>query len=138
MRRTLFSALLIVVASVQSGASEEMTFGQVEYMNSCAQCHGADGKGGGPMAGYLSGSLPDLTQLQNGNGGIFPVSSIYQMIEGAGTMGPHGSREMPAWGNRYSVAADDQISFDLGVSRETYVKTRILALVEYLAFIQEQ
>lgn len=106
-------------------------------MNSCAQCHGADGKGGGPMAGYLTGSLPDLTQLQKNNDGVFPVQSIYTMIDGSDAMGPHGTREMPAWGNRYMADAGDQLGFDLSVSRGTYVQTRILALTGYLSALRE-
>ncbi len=136
--RSAIVTVLVLIASAQQGLSEERTFGQVEFMNSCAQCHGADGKSGGPMAGFLDGTLPDLTQLQKDNGGVFPVRDIYEMIDGTGTMGPHGSREMPAWGSRYSIAAEDQLAFDLGVSREVYVKTRILSLVEYLSSIQEQ
>ncbi|WP_397543415.1 hypothetical protein [Roseovarius salis] len=45
---------------------------------------------------------------------------------------------MPAWGNRYKADAGDQLVFDMAVSRETYVRTRILALIEHLAGIQEQ
>ena len=130
------AAALALGVTAQIAVAEDMTFGALEYMNSCAQCHGADGTGGGPMAGYLTGSLPDLTQLQKNNGGVFPVTSTYDLIVGGATAGAHGSPEMPAWGNRYSVDAGDQLTLDIGVSRETYVRTRILALIEHLSSIQ--
>lgn len=136
MKRAMFAMALGAVAAAAS--AEDMTFGELEYMNSCAQCHGSEGKGGGPMAGYLTGSLPDLTQIQKNNGGVFPVTAVYNLIDGTDAMGPHGSREMPAWGNRYTADAGDQLVFDMAVSRETYVRTRILALIEHLASIQEQ
>lgn len=138
MKITTGMAAFALAASVQAVAAQDMTFGQVEYMNSCAQCHGADGTGGGPMAGYLTGTLPDITQIQKNNGGVFPLSDVYALIDGSAAMGAHGSREMPAWGNRYSVDAEDQLGMDFGVNRETYVRTRILALIEHLASIQAE
>lgn len=38
-------------------------FGQREFESNCASCHGMSGRGGGPLAGFLSKSPPDLTQL---------------------------------------------------------------------------
>jgi hypothetical protein len=82
-----------------------------------------DGKGGGPMAGFLTGTLPDLTQLQKDNGGVFPVTRVYGVIDGSTELGPHGTREMPAWGNRYKLDAQEHLSYDFGPSRETYQST---------------
>lgn len=137
MRRLIFTATAAVALCGQNAVAEDMSFGQFEYMNSCAQCHGVDGKGGGPMASYLSSGLPDLSQIQKNNGGVFPLTEVYNLIDGNSAMGPHGTREMPAWGNRYMVEAEGQLEFDLSVSRETYVRTRILALIEHLASLQE-
>ena len=135
--KTILSVVALAVSS-QFALAESMTYGEREYMNSCARCHGADGKGGGPMAGYLTTALPDLTQMQKANGGVFPLTDIYALIDGSGAMGPHGTREMPAWGQRYNVDSEAQLSLDMAVSRETYVRTRILALIEQLSTIQEQ
>ncbi|WP_397543416.1 c-type cytochrome [Roseovarius salis] len=74
MKFAMFAMALGAVAAAAS--AEDMTFGELEYMNSCAQCHGSEGKGGGPMAGYLTESLPDLTQIQKNNGGVFPVTAV--------------------------------------------------------------
>ena len=134
---TIAAAAAAFLAS--PATAEGPDFGEVEYTNSCAQCHGADGKGGGSIASYLTQALPDLTQLQKNNGGVFPVTAVYEMIDGTGAMGPHGTREMPAWGNRYNADAEDQLEFDyVAISREEYVRTRILALIEHLASLQEQ
>ncbi|SLN12444.1 hypothetical protein PEL8287_00360 [Roseovarius litorisediminis] len=136
--KTAVLFLAVAMGLVANNArSAEKTFGEYEYMNACAQCHGPEGKGNGPMAGFLSGSLPDLTLLQKNNGGVFPVTRVYEVIDGEGSMGPHGTREMPAWGNRFRRRAGDQMSFDLAVNPESFVRVRILALIEHLASIQE-
>lgn len=137
MKTQTIAMTAALIASAQLAMAEDMTFGALEYTNSCAQCHGADGKGGGPMAGYLTTALPDLTVLQKNNGGVFPLTDLYAVIEGRGEMGPHGTREMPAWGTRYEINAEDQLGMEFSVDRETFVRTRILALIEHLASLQE-
>lgn len=132
-------AAMTVALSTNPAIAEGPKLGETEYANSCAQCHGADGKGGGSLAGYLTQSLPDLTQLQKNNGGVFPVMALYEMIDGRGTMGPHGSREMPAWGNRYNADAEDLLALDYSpIAREEYIRAHILALIEHIASMQEQ
>ena len=110
--------------------------GEFEFMNSCATCHGPGGKGDGSIAGYLNTALPDLTKLQANNGGVFPVSMVYGIIEGGPDAGPHGTRDMPAWGSRYQIRAgnDPDPAFD----RSEYPRLRILALIEYLSTIQTE
>ena len=137
MKNLALVTLVAVLGASYPIVAQDITFGSVEYGNSCAQCHGPDGTGGGPMAGFLTGTLPDLTQLQKNNGGVFPVTRVYSLVEGSDEMGPHGTREMPAWGNRYKSEAEGNLAYDFGVSRETFVRTRILALIEYLASLQE-
>lgn len=137
MKILAYAAMVAILGSSQSALAQDNTFGAIEYGNSCAQCHGMDGKGGGPMAGFLTGTLPDLTQLQKDNGGVFPVTRVYGVIDGSTELGPHGTREMPAWGNRYKLDAQEHLSYDFGPSRETYVRTRVLALIEHLAAMQE-
>ena len=127
-------ALSVFVA----GPMAAETVGQSEYMSSCAACHGADGKGAGPMVGYLMGSVPDLTQLSSANGGVFPVTKVYSTIDGTMEVGSHGSREMPIWGNRYQLRGAAGANPDFAASQaETFATFRILALTEYLASLQE-
>jgi hypothetical protein len=112
--------------------------GEAEYMNSCASCHGVDGTGGGPMVGFLTGSMPDLTKLSEANGGVFPVTKVFSTIDGTMTSGPHGTREMPVWGQRYARQGAEGANLDFRAEEaEVFVRFRILALTEYLASIQE-
>ena len=128
----------IALAMPFTVAAQDYSFGQAEYMNSCAQCHGPGGKGDGVIAGMLNTSLPDLTQLQKNNAGVFPVAALYGLIDGTDTSGAHGSTDMPAWGMRYSFDAPEMLGWDYSeADRNTFVRTRILALIEYLSTMQE-
>jgi len=129
------AAVALVLAPAVSFAQ---SVGEAEYMNSCAACHGVDGTGEGPMVGYLMGSMPDLTKLSEANGGVFPVTKVYSTIDGTMTSGPHGSREMPIWGNRYARRGGENANPDFRAEEaEVFVRFRVLALTEYLASIQE-
>lgn len=132
-------ALLCGIALAAGGTAyaQNMTMGEYEFMNSCATCHGADGKGDGSIAGYLNTALPDLTQLKKTNDGVFPVTRVYSFISGESAIGAHGTRDMPAWGQRYTMRAADDPNFAAG-DVEAYANLRILALIEYLSQIQEE
>jgi mono/diheme cytochrome c family protein len=111
-------------------------FGQREFESNCASCHGMSGRGGGPLVGFLTKSPPDLTQLAKRNGGVFPIARAYEVIEG-GAVPAHGSRDMPVWGQDYRVQAATYF-MDMPYDPEFYVRTRILALVEYLSRLQSR
>ena len=135
--RSLFQGLILAVALGGPLAAEGMSLGEFEFLNSCSACHGADGKGEGSITGYLNQSVPDLTQLQKDNDGIFPVTSAYSFIAGGTEVGAHGTRDMPAWGRRYMIRAESDPDF-LGGATQEYVNLRMLALIEHLAAIQEK
>ena len=131
---TLCAFALVLMSGVAHAQSMQADLGQFEYTNSCAACHGVDGKGEGSIAPYLNVAIPDLTMLQKNNGGVFPVTTIFETIEGGPALGPHGTRDMPAWGQRFRVRAASDPDF---VQAPEYVRLRILALIEYLSTIQE-
>lgn len=114
-------------------AQPKVDLGKREFESKCAVCHGKDGKGGGPYAEQLKRGPPDLTTLAQRNGGVFPVSRTYDNIEGAGK--GHGTRDMPVWGLDYSIQAAESLP-DLPYNQAVYVRTRIMALLEYLAQLQ--
>lgn len=112
--------------------------GAVEFANSCAQCHGADGKGDGPVSPHLLNAPPDLTALSQMNGGVFPIASVYSIIDGTADVAVHGGRDMPVWGDRYMTEMRDEATAHYSwVEARAYAQNRVLALVEYIASIQE-
>jgi mono/diheme cytochrome c family protein len=117
--------------------AQAISLGEFEYRNSCAQCHGISGKGGGPVGDFLTKTPLDLTILQKNNGGIFPVTNVYSVIDGSADIGVHGSRDMPLWGSRYrDRVAEDPDDIFSSEDTDLYVRTRILSLIEYLATLQ--
>jgi mono/diheme cytochrome c family protein len=95
----------------------------------CAVCHGIDGKGGGPAASALKGTVPDLTRISQRNGNNFPSVRVQKIISGEETAtSAHGSRKMPIWGPIFGQIAWDQ---DLG-------KVRIHNLARYLESLQQK
>lgn len=117
-----------------AAAQGKVDLGKREYDANCATCHGMDGKGNGPSAGILSKPVPDITTLAKRNGGVFPMARVYATIEGEG-IAAHGSRDMPIWGADYRMKAAEYY-MDVPYNAETYVRTRILSLIDYLYRVQ--
>lgn len=134
--RNYCAAALAVLAAGPLGAwaAEKMDVGKREYANSCSVCHGSNLKTGAYVE-FLKVTPPDLTQLSKKNGGVFPFERVYRVIDGREVVKGHGTREMPIWGQRFSVegASDyDDYPFDA----EALVRGRILALIDYLNRMQ--
>ena len=131
-------AALPLVAYAQDPVSDRIEAGKLEFGSSCAACHGVDGKGNGPMAELLTTALPDLTQLAKKNDGAFPFGRVYYIIDGREEIAPHGSRDMPIWGDVYNSDAEEYYNYLAGTATaEVYVAAKILFLIDYLESIQE-
>ena len=87
--------------TLSTAAAQQMSNGQQEYLNSCAVCHGVEGRGDGPMADVLRKRPANLTTLTRRNGGEFPYWRVYATIDGRGLVPEHGERDMPVWGNQF-------------------------------------
>jgi mono/diheme cytochrome c family protein len=72
--------------------------GKQMYVNYCAACHGANGKGDGPVGSALKKQPADLTVLSRNNGGKFPVNHVMSVIQFGTDLPSHGNSEMPVWG----------------------------------------
>jgi mono/diheme cytochrome c family protein len=130
----LAAAVLGLAAPAAAGE-----LGRIQYAASCAQCHGPDGRGDGPIAGTLRVTPPDLTGLTRANGGVFPFSRVYAVIETGGGVTAHGTSEMPAWGDRFAI--DALLAEGVVVPPEeqpAFARARILALIDHLAGLQQE
>jgi mono/diheme cytochrome c family protein len=129
----------VTVAFTASGWAQRVDPGEIEFLSSCAPCHGAEGKGNGPMSAALKATPPDLTVLAKNNGGVFPFSNVYEVIDGRKVVAAHGTREMPAWGRvRSNLLYPSDKFIDPSYDPEVIVRTRILAVIDYLNRIQEK
>jgi mono/diheme cytochrome c family protein len=116
-RLTIISVLIAFVTLCRA---EDVIPGKIEYLSSCAACHGEDGKGNGVLASFLKVPPADLTTLSRRNDGYFPLAAVTEIIDGRTLIAAHGTREMPIWG------------FDVKV------RNRIPAIADYLNHIQRQ
>ena len=97
----------------------------------CTACHGASGRGDGPLAANMKRPPPDLTRfaIRNG-GGIFSTTLITRIIDGRTKVPGHGGPDMPVWGDAFKASRS-------GFSEES-VKERIDRLAEYIHEIQQR
>ncbi|MDP3538140.1 MAG: c-type cytochrome [Azonexus sp.] len=134
--------LFLLALSAASFASEMDKFdtGKREFMNRCAVCHGPSGKGDDGAIDILKTTPTDLTTLSKRNGGTFPYERVYSVIDGRLVVKGHGSREMPVWGQDYNLetAKAEEHFGAMPYSMEMYVRSRILALLDYLYRIQKK
>jgi mono/diheme cytochrome c family protein len=126
-----------IVAVPALGHAQAIDIGRAEYAASCAVCHGTGGKGDGPLAAQLKKAVPDLTNIEKTNRGVFPFDRVYDVIDGRQAVAAHGPREMPVWGNRYSALAGEEY-FAIGNPKavESFVRGRIIALIGYIHSLQ--
>ncbi|WP_050626144.1 c-type cytochrome [Bradyrhizobium viridifuturi] len=126
--------------------AEGADVGKAEFRASCATCHGMDGKGKGPVSELLKVPPSDLTALAKNNNGVFPTSAVYQIIDGRNKVPAHGTHEMPIWGERFNPIMNVPHTVDPAYDaldpsrelREVVVRTRILAVIDYLNGIQQK
>jgi mono/diheme cytochrome c family protein len=104
--------------------------GEKVFGHYCAPCHGADGRGKGPVSEALRQTVPDLTTLSRRNNGTFPTERVKNTILfGEVKLIPaHGSEQMPIWGPTFH-----EIEFD-----EDFGNVRLENVTNYIASLQRK
>ena len=107
LKRLLFVAAVAGIALTMSYANDKVvisvgktnpTNGKQMYTSYCAPCHGADGRGYGPVASSLQMQPTDLTGLAKANHGKYPETHVVSVMKFGTDVRAHGSAEMPVWG----------------------------------------
>ena len=108
-----------------------------DFLGLCADCHGADAKGNGPLAENLSKAPPDLTRIKQRSNGEFDKKAVFDRILGLSTPDFHGTLEMPIWGDwLMDETLEDSTSLEAAPLAEKEVERRVMALVTYLEGLQ--
>jgi mono/diheme cytochrome c family protein len=76
--KKVLAVLFIGFTVVGAAAGERMSYGEAEYLNSCAVCHGVEGKGDGPLRDLLVMPPADLTSISKRNGRQVPICPCYR------------------------------------------------------------
>jgi mono/diheme cytochrome c family protein len=128
-------------AQAEMGPSGIVTSPKLDFRRYCAQCHGMDATGDGPVAPALKKKPANLTLLSKNNGGEFPEKEVRDFIDGTKTSAAHGTRAMPIWGDafrmRSGAGAGAGSSMGGGLT-QAQVDAKINRLVEYIKSIQVQ
>lgn len=135
-RISAFIGLMLAIASSAVLPAEKPDQGRIEYTNNCLNCHGKSGDGNGEYASLLNKTPSNLTGLSKSNKGVFPFARVYEVIDGRQVVKGHGPRDMPIWGNAYRIESGESL-FETHYDPEIYVRTRILALIEYISRLQK-
>ena len=135
MRKTKLATILVLWSMLGVGVAktQEMSYGEAEFLNSCAVCHGVQGRGDGPLGDVLMKRPADLTRISRRNGGSFPYSRVFAVIDGRYEVPGHGEREMPVWGRQFLVDDTDLYGPAAG---EIVTTERIHELTHYVQSLQ--
>lgn len=106
--------------------------GKALFMENCAVCHGADGRGNGAMARAMTKAPKDLTLISVRHGDSFPRAKVMSTVDGYARSDLSGPG-MPEFGE---LLKGDLIPFDSGDGIQTPTPRKLVALVEYLESIQ--
>ncbi|MCG7493092.1 c-type cytochrome [Thalassobius sp. Cn5-15] len=132
---------LAACAPSQDDAMPEAGEGAALFVDNCAICHGADGRGAdgsGAMPAKGLSPAADLTRLSAGNQGVFPRVHVLSVIDGY-NRGALGASRMPEFGG---FLGGETVPVALTVAAEgdemqlTPVPRNLAALVAYLETIQ--
>lgn len=142
----------IIIATHACGWAQDAEKGRIEFLSYCAECHGADGKGAGPLGSDLKIKPPDLTVLARKSSGVFAADAIAKEIDRRSV--PHRFSEMPIWGCRQAPLPNPKKKghkrrpklkprpidtlLDMPCDPEEVIQKRIRDVVEFLDQIQEK
>jgi mono/diheme cytochrome c family protein len=113
-----------------AGESPDVAAGRDLFEQHCELCHGAEGRGDGPLSEELKVAPADLTKISARRGGTFPEVEVREMIDGRRTVRAHGKSDMPIWGRAFGGGAA------AGKEKEAEVKKKLDQLVAFLRSIQ--
>ncbi len=134
-----FNTSLAQEGSPATSVGAKPPSGEQEFMEYCAQCHGRDATGNGPVASGLKRKPANLTSLAKQHRGIFPRRTVRDFIVGTQKMPPsHGTREMPIWGYAFMFQPGAMAGPFVPIATPQEVNARIDRLVDYIRSIQQK
>ena len=132
MRRSL-ACLAALSAFAAPAFAQDADVGRSLFQTHCANCHGADADGQGPLAPALVLQPVDLTQLSAQNDGTFPLEDVLRRIDGTDPLVSHGS-PMPVYGPYFEGVANTPMKLPSG--QPILAPEPMADLVAYLLSIQ--
>lgn len=129
MRKIGFVAVALLAGCVQA---PEQTASK-DFQTYCADCHGSDARGDGPLSMQLGLNAPDLTRIRDRSDGEFPFTRVMSVIDGYTRADQHGT-QMPQFG---PLLEGEMVLLEYENGAATPTPARLIALAEYLESVQE-
>ena len=126
------TALCAVAVACAEPEMPEAPEGEALFVENCALCHGASGRGDGVLAKGMRPKPTDLTVISRNAGGAFPVAAVLSQIDGY-QRGPVEGAEMPEFG---ALLEGDLVPVETGDGVFTPTPRSLAALLAYLESIQ--
>ncbi|MBF9032173.1 c-type cytochrome [Rhodobacterales bacterium HKCCE3408] len=127
------AVLILALALASPAAAQDASRGERLFAENCVVCHGAEGRGGGPMAEILTVAPPDLRAIAARRGGAFPEIEIARIIDGRDPILSHGG-DMPIFGRVFG--GYDTLMREEGVGT-LLTADEVVDLVMYLEGVQD-
>lgn len=132
MRRSI-ACLAALCACAAPAFAQDADIGRSLFQTHCANCHGAEADGQGPLAPALVLQPTDLTALSANNDGTFPLEPVLRRIDGTDPLVSHGS-PMPVYGPYFEGVANTPMKLSSG--QPILVPEPMADLVAYLMSVQ--
>lgn len=129
---TALSAAAVLGACAKPAPEPTLPTGRALFMENCAACHGAGGRGDGPMASGLPRPPADLTRL-SASGKPFPAVHVMSYIDGYFRQ-DDPRQVMPEFS---TVFTGPTLHVDTGDGILTPTPQPLVALSDYLETLQE-
>ncbi|QFU09299.1 Cytochrome c [Rhodobacteraceae bacterium THAF1] len=131
-----FPVLALTLAActpaLESEVSRDLPSGKVLYTQSCSGCHGASGRGDGPMAADLTRTPADLTTLA-ADWQEYPQTHVMGYVDGYFRDGTAGE-VMPAFGS--GMADGPLVPFDAGDGVMSPTPQALIRIADYVETLQ--
>lgn len=96
---------LAMTSQIQAETSQTdaVQRGTAHYLFFCGNCHGAEGKGDGPLAVHLKMAPTDLTLLQAGDSSTSIAERVMKALDGRHAIGETEAHRMPVFSESLEV-----------------------------------
>ena len=118
---------VIIGTSLHAQSVGERLFGQY-----CVSCHGATGRGDGPLAADLKTTPADLTRIAARRDGVWPMLEVMSILDGY-LKATNPREDMPVFG---SFLVGPMVEFDTGNGLVKMVPAKLVEIANYLETLQ--
>jgi cytochrome c553 len=124
---------VLLVFSLGVGTSiEAQSVGELLFKKNCVSCHGATGRGDGPLSAGLKTDPADLTQIAARRDGVWPMLEVMSILDGY-LKATNPREDMPIF---EELLDNDMVELDTGNGLIALVPVKLVEITNYLESIQ--